>query len=243
LVELNPDILVSRNTPSTIALRKETNDIPIVFVNITEPVEQGFVASYPRPGGKITGFTNFDATAGGKMLQLLKEIDPRIVRVAVLYHPQTAPFGGSFVRYAQSAGPALGVEAIGMPLQSETDIEPAIAAFASRPAGGLIAIPDAFFLGEYRSRLIAAAAQNHLPVPYANLSRPFEGLMTYGVDTGDLMRRAAEYVDRILRGTDPSVLPVQTPIRFYLLINRKVANSLGLTISPQLSVFADEIVE
>jgi putative ABC transport system substrate-binding protein len=100
-----------------------------------------------------------------------------------------------------------------------------------------------FFLGEYRSRLIAAAAQNHLPVLYANLSRPFEGLMTYGVDTGDLMRRAAEYVDRILRGTDPSVLPVQTPIRFYLLINRKVANSLGLTISPQLSVFADEIIE
>ena len=243
LVELKPDLLLSRNTPATIALNKDSGDIPIVFVNITEPVQQGFVASFPRPGGKLTGFTNFDATVGGKMLQLLKEIDPRIVRVAIIYNPQTAPFGVSFVRYAQSAGPALGVEPIGMPLQNEADIETAVATFARQPGGGLIAIPDAFFLGQYRSRLVAAAAQNHLPALYANLPRPFEGLMTYAVDTRDLMRRAAEYVDRILKGTDPADLPVQTPIRFSLVINRKVADSLGLTISQQLAIFADEIIE
>ena len=243
LVELKPDLLLSRNTPATIALNKDSGDIPIVFVNITEPVQQGFVASFPRPGGKLTGFTNFDATVGGKMLQLLKEIDPRIVRVAIIYNPQTAPFGVSFVRYAQSAGPALGVEPIGMPLQNEADIETAVATFARQPGGGLIAIPDAFFLGQYRSRLVAAAAQNHLPALYANLPRPIEGLMTYAVDTRDLMRRAAEYVDRILKGTDPADLPVQTPIRFSLVINRKVADSLGLTISQQLAIFADEIIE
>jgi putative tryptophan/tyrosine transport system substrate-binding protein len=161
------------------------------------------------------------------MLQLLKEIDPRIVRIAIIYNPQTAPFGVSFVRYAQSAGPALGVEPIGMPLQDEADIEASIATFARLPGGGLIAIPDAFFLGQHRLRLVAAVAQNHLPALYANLPRPFEGLMTYAVDTRDLMRRAAEYVDRILNGTDPADLPVQTPTRFNLVINRKVADSLG----------------
>jgi putative tryptophan/tyrosine transport system substrate-binding protein len=241
LVALKPDVLLSRNSPATIALNKESGGIPIVFVNIAEPVDQGFVASFPRPGGKITGFTNVDATACGKMLQLLKESDPRIVRVGIMYNPRTAPFGVSFVRSAQSAGPALGVEPIGMPLQSEGDIEAAVATLARRPESGLIAIPDAFLFA-YRSRLAAAAAQNHLPALYA-MPGPFGGLMTYATDTRDLMRRAAEYVDRILKGADPADLPVQAPTRFNLVINRKVADSLGLIISPQLSVFADEIIE
>jgi putative ABC transport system substrate-binding protein len=209
LVDLKPEVLLARSTPTTAALKRESDSIPIVFVNVTEPVEQGFVRSLAQPGGNITGFTNFESMVGGKWLQLLKEIDPRIARVALIFNPQTAPFSGLFLRSVEAAAPGLGVEVSAMPVRSDTDIETAMTAFARRPAGGLVAIPDSF-TGQHRDQIIAVAARNRLAALYANLvSTPSGGLMAYAVDTRDLMHRAAGYVDRILKGDKPSELPVQ----------------------------------
>jgi putative tryptophan/tyrosine transport system substrate-binding protein len=244
LVGLKPDVLVSRSTPTTAALMRESSSaIPTVFVNVVEPVEQGLVQSLARPGGNVTGFTQFDTSSGSKMVELLKEIDPRIVRVGIMYNPKTAAQAGLYARAIRDSGPALGVESIEMPVQSEADIETAVLRFARQPGGGLVLIPDSF-TNEHRASIIAAVARNRLPTLYTSIfDRPLRGLMAYAVDTRDSIRRAAGYVDRILRGAAPAELPVQRPTRFYLVINRKVAETLGLTISPQLSVFADEIVE
>jgi putative tryptophan/tyrosine transport system substrate-binding protein len=243
LVGLRPDVLIGRSTPTTAALKQETNTIPIIFVSVTEPVEQGFVQSLPRPGGNITGFTNFEASIGGKWLQLLKEVDPRIVRVAVIYNPQTAPFAGLFLRSVQSAAPTFAVEAVAMPVQNDADIEAALTMFAGRPAGGLIGIPDSF-TGEHRALIIALAARHRLPALYSTLSfTPSGGLMAYSVDTRDLMQRAATYVDRILKGANPAELPVQQPAKFQLSINLKAAKAIGLDLAPTLVARADEVIE
>jgi putative ABC transport system substrate-binding protein len=243
LVELSPDVLLSRSTPTTAALRPETGTIPIVFVNVTEPVEQGFVQDLARPGGNITGFSNFESMIGGKWLQLLKEVDPRVTRVAVIFNPQTAPFAGLFLRSVEAAAPALGVEPVAMPVKSDAEIEAAVTAFARRSGSGLIAIPDSF-TGQHRDRIIAVAARNQLPALYANLvSTPRGGLISYAVDTRNLMKRAAGYVDRILKGAKPSDLPVQQPGKFELSINLKTARALGLTVPQTLLATADEVIE
>jgi len=243
LVGLRPDVLIGRSTPTTAALKRETGTIPIIFVNVTEPVEQGFVESLSRPGGNITGFTNFEASIGGKWLQLLKEADPRIARVAVIYNPQTAPFAGSYLRSVQLAASTFAVEAVAMPIQSDADIEAALTMFAQRPSGGLIVIPDSF-TGQHRDLIIVQAARNRVPALYANLvSTPIGGLMAYSVDTRDLMQRAAMYIDRILKGAHPADLPVQQPIRFELSINLKTAKVLGLALPDMLVASADEVIE
>jgi putative ABC transport system substrate-binding protein len=243
LVDLKPEVLLARSTPTTAALKRESDSIPIVFVNVTEPVEQGFVRSLAQPGGNITGFTNFESMVGGKWLQLLKEIDPRIARVALIFNPQTAPFSGLFLRSVEAAAPGLGVEVSAMPVRSDTDIETAMTAFARRPAGGLVAIPDSF-TGQHRDQIIAVAARNRLAALYANLvSTPSGGLMAYAVDTRDLMHRAAGYVDRILKGDKPSELPVQQPAKFQFSINLKTARALGLTVPQSLLTIADEVIE
>jgi putative tryptophan/tyrosine transport system substrate-binding protein len=243
LVDLKPDVLIGRSTPTTAALKRETNSIPIVFVNIVEPVESGFVQNFVRPGGNITGFTNFEASIGGKWLQLLKELDPRIARVAVIYNPLTAPFARSFVGSIQLAAPTLGVDAITMPVRSKADIEAAVTAFARQPGGGLVAIPDSFTV-EHRDLIIDLAARTRLPAVYnSRVFTPSGGLMAYAVDALDLFRRAAGYVDRILKGTKPSDLPVQQPSRFELSINLKTAKALGLTVPQALLSSADEVIE
>jgi putative ABC transport system substrate-binding protein len=243
LVALKPDVLLARSTPTTAALKRETATIPIVFVNITEPVEQGFVQTLARPGGNITGFTNFESTIGGKWLQLLKEVDPRIARVAVIYNPDTAPFAGLFLSSVRAAAPGLGVETAAMPVQSETEIEAAMTAFGRQPGGGLVAIPDSF-TGQHRDLIIALAARNRLPTLYANtVSTPSGGLIGYAVDTRDLMQRAAGYIDRILKGAKPAELPVQQPAKFALSINLKTAKALGLTIPDSFLLRADEVIE
>jgi putative tryptophan/tyrosine transport system substrate-binding protein len=243
LVGLRPDVLIGRSTPGTAALKQETGTIPIIFVNVTEPVEQGFVQSLARPGGNITGLTNFEASIGGKWLQLLREADQRIVRVAAIYNPQTAPFAGLFLRAVQSAAPTFAVEAVAMPIQSDADIEAALTMFARQPFGGLIAVPDSFTV-QRRDLIIALAARNRVPALYTNLvSTPIGGLMSYSVDTRDLMQRAATYVDRILKGANPADLPVQHPAKFELSINLKTAKALGLTVPSALLVSADEVIE
>jgi putative ABC transport system substrate-binding protein len=243
LVSLRPDILLARSTPTTAALKREGETIPIVFVNIIEPVEQGFVQNLARPGGNITGFTNFESMIGGKWLQLIKEVDPRITRVAVIFNPQTAPFAGLFVRSIEAAAPGLAIEVMTMPVASAANIEVAMTDFARRPGGGLVAIPDSF-TGEHREHVIAQAARNRLPTLFSNVvSTSNGGLMAYAVDTRDLMHRAAGYVDRILKGDKPAELPVQQPAKFTLSINLKSAKALGLTVPLSLMARADEVIE
>ena len=243
LVGLNPDVLVGRSTPTTAALKRETDSIPIVFVNVAEPVGSGFVENLVRPGGNITGFTNFDGSIGGKWLQLLKEVDPHITRVAIIYNPQTAPFAGSFLRSVESAAPLLAVETIATPVQNNADIESSLTACARTSGGGLIAIPDSFTV-EHRDRIIAQAAKNRLPALYANRAFTLAGgLMSYAVDTRGLFQRSTTYVDRILNGARPSELPVQQPSKFDLVINLKTAKAVGLEVPPMLVARADEVIE
>jgi putative tryptophan/tyrosine transport system substrate-binding protein len=233
LVGAKPDVLLSRSTPMTAALDNERGLIPLVFVNVAEPVEQGLVQSLTQPGRNITGFTNLEASVSSKMLQLLKEIDPRIIRVVAIYNPQTAPFAGSYLRPMESAATSLGVETIAMPVQNDSDIEAAMMA-AVQPGGGLVAIPDTYTF-ERRDLVIALARRLRLPAVYGS---PYfarsGGLMAYAADTRDLMRRAADYIDRILRGARPADLPVGLPTKFELVVNLKTAKALGLQVPPQL---------
>jgi putative tryptophan/tyrosine transport system substrate-binding protein len=243
LVGAKPDVLLSRSTPTTAALNNERGLIPLVFVNVAEPAEQGLVQSLSQPGRNITGFTNLEASVGSKMLQLLKQFDPQIVRVAVIYNPNTAPFAGSYVRAMGAAATSLGIETIATPVRSDSEIEAALTAFVRQPGGGLIAIPHAF-TAERRDLITALAERMRLPTLYGLLY--FErsgGLATYAVDSRDLMRRAADYVDRILRGDRPADLPVQQPTRFRLTINMKTAKVLGLEIPQKLLALADEVIE
>jgi putative tryptophan/tyrosine transport system substrate-binding protein len=243
LIELKPDVLLSRSTPTTAALKKSSGGIPIVFVNVSAPLEQGLVQSLARPGGNITGFTNFEVSVGTKMLQLLKEIDPRIVRVVVIYNPQTAPFAGSYVRPMESAVASLGVEAIVMPVQSNSDIEAAMTVSARQPGGGLVVIPDSF-ASVRRDLIIALSERMRVPtvyfMPYFARSG---GLMAYGVDPHDQMYRAADYIDRILRGASAADLPVVQPSKFEFVINLKTAKAFGLAIPPNLLALTDEVIE
>jgi putative ABC transport system substrate-binding protein len=244
LVGQKPDALIARSTPATATLKAETATIPIVFVAITEPLEQGLVQSLAQPGGNITGFTNFESSIGGKWLQLLQEVDPRVTRVAIIYNPQTAPFAGLFLRSVQVAAPTLMLETAAMPVQSEPDIEAAMTAFARQPGGGLVTIPDSFII-QHRDRIIALAARLHLPALYGSGTDATArgGLMSYTVDTQDLMQRAAGYVDRIFRGTKPAELPVRQPAKFALSLNLKTAKALGLDLAPTLVARADEVIE
>jgi putative ABC transport system substrate-binding protein len=243
LCALKPDVLVARSSPTTAALKRAGGTTPIIFVNITEPVEQGFVQSLGHPGGNITGFTNFESMIGGKWLQLLKEVDPRIGRVGIIYNPQTAPFAGLFLRSVEAAAPGLAVTVSSMPVGSAAEIESAMSAFASTPGGGLVAIPDSF-TGEHRDEVIAQAARTRLPVLFSNQSStPSGGLMAYAVDTRELMHRAAGYVDRLLKGDKPADLPVQQPAKFALSINLTTAKALGLNVPQSLLTFADEVIE
>jgi ABC-type uncharacterized transport system substrate-binding protein len=243
LVRLRPDVLIGQSTPGTAALKQESSTIPIIFVNVTEPVEQGFVESLARPGGNVTGFTNFEASIGGKWLQLLKEVDRRIARVAVIYNPQTAPFTELILRSVESAGRTFAVEVVAMPVLSDAEIEAEFALFAREPSGGLIAVPDSFTM-QHRDLIIALAARYRVPAVYTNLaSTPLGGLMAFAVDTRDLMQRAATYVDRILKGANPGDLPVQQPAKFQLSINLKAAKAIGLDLPPTLVAQADEVIE
>jgi putative tryptophan/tyrosine transport system substrate-binding protein len=243
LVELKPDVLVARSTPTTLALKRETDAIPIVFVNISEPVESGLAQTLARPGGNLTDFTNFESSIGGKSLQLLKQIDARITRAGIIYNPRTAPFARLFINSVQSAAPTLSVRSVDLPIQAPSDIETVFAAFASEQGGSLVAIPDSFTI-EHRSLIIPLAARYRLPAVYSFPSAARSGgLMAYAVDTRDSMRRAAGYVDRILRGAKPADLPIQQPGQFSLSVNLQTAKALGIDFPATLVATADEVIE
>jgi len=244
LVALQPDVLVGNSTPATAALLRETRTIPIVFVGVSDPVGSRFVISIARPGGAATGFTNFEPSLIGKWLELLKEVAPRITRAAVVFNPQTAPGGGSFfLDPFEPLAHALAVEPIAARVNDAGEIESAVAAMGREPGGSLILMPDAFTT-VHRQLIILLAARYALPAIYPYRYQAVEGgLLSYGVDTVDLMRRAAPYVDRILKGEKPADLPVQAPIKFDLVINLRAARVLGITVPPTLLARADEVIE
>jgi putative ABC transport system substrate-binding protein len=243
LVALQPDLILSSVTPTTAALLQHTRTIPIVFATVADPVGSGFVASLAQPGGNVTGFQVWEASLGGKWLELLKEIAPRVTRVAMLFNPSVAPYAESFLNHFKAAASSFAVEPIAAPVRDISSLESAIVAQALAPNGGLIVIPDTF-TDVHRTEIITLAARSGLPAVYPR--RPFTelgGLLSYGVDQFDTYRRAATYVDRILKGEKPSGLPVQTPVKFELVINLKTAKALGLNIPVALQQRADELIE
>jgi putative ABC transport system substrate-binding protein len=243
LVELRPDILVANSTPSLIAARGATRTIPIVFVAIADPVAQGFVQSLARPGGNMTGFEAEEPSMGAKWVQLLNEIAPRVGPTTVIFNPDSAPFSRMFLPSMEAARPAAAFELIISPVRNETEINRAIVAAARQPSGGLIVLPDSF-LSSRHEMIVALVAKQHLPAIYSvsEFSRS-GGLIAYGFDRADQFRRAAAYVDRILKGEKPADLPVQLPTKFQLVINLKTAKALGLTVPQTLLVAADEVIE
>jgi ABC-type uncharacterized transport system substrate-binding protein len=243
LAALQPDLILSHITPTTAALLQQTRTIPIIFATVSDPVGSGFVASFSRPNGNVTGFTSIEPTMAGKWLELLKEIAPRVNRVAFLFNPLTAPYAEFFLNPLRVAASSFGVEAIAAPVRDTSELEFVVAAKAGEPNNGLIVTPDSF-MDVHRAEVISLAARFHLPAVYP--FRQFSeagGLLSYGNDQLDNFRRAAVYADRILRGAKPSELPVQAPVKFELVINLKTAKALGLDVPPLLQQRADEVIE
>jgi putative ABC transport system substrate-binding protein len=243
LVALQPDLILSHTTPTTAALLQQTRTIPIVFVQVSDPVGSGFVASFPRPGGNVTGFTNIEPTMAGKWLELLKEIAPRVNRASLLFNPATATYFEYFLNPFKAAAASFAVEAIVAPVRDRSELEAAIAAQAREPNGGLIAMPDSFLLA-HRAEVTSLAARYRLPAVYAfRYFAELGGLLSYGSDPPDIFRRAAGYADRILKGAKPGELPVQAPVKFELTINLKTAKALGLDVPLLFQQRADKVIE
>ena len=244
LVALQPDVILANTTPVTLALHRATRTIPIVFAIVSDPVSEGLVASLSRPGGNITGFINMEASMGGKWLELLKEIAPGVKRAAIMFNPDTAPGRGSyFLGSFEAAAQSLAVEPIMAAVRSDADIERVITDLAREPGGGLVASSDGFIL-VHRASLVSLTARHKVPAIYGSQVSPKAGgLLAYGADNLDIFRRAAPYVDRILRGAKPADMPVQVPTKFELVINLKTASALGLEVPPTLLARADEVIE
>jgi putative ABC transport system substrate-binding protein len=246
LVRLKPDVIVSSPTPATSAVKNIATQIPVVFANVANPVSSGFVASLARPGGNMTGFTNFESSLGGKWLDILREIVPGLRRVGYLYNPETAALGsagGVYLEAARAAAARWGIELVTVPVHAKEEINSAIGRFIGTTPSGLIVNPNAF-LRDHRSLIAQEAARHRVVVVY-----PFSffvesgGLLSYGIDSLDMFRGAATYVDRILKGEKPSDLPVQAPTKFEMVVNLKAAKALGLTIPESFLLRADRVIE
>ena len=243
LVALQPDLILSQSTPTTAALLQQTRTIPIIFANITDPIGSGFVASFPRPGGNVTGFILMEPTMAGKWLELLKEVAPRVNRVAFLFNPATAAYLEYYMNPFKAAASSFGVEAIAAPVHDRSELESVFATQAREPNGSLIVMPDSF-LNAHRVEIKSLAARYRLPAVYPyRLYTKVGGLLSYGNDVFDNYRRAAGYVDRILKGEKPADLPVQAPTKFELVINLKTAKALGLDVPLFLQQRADDVIE
>jgi len=242
LVGLQPDIILANSTAVTAALQRETRTISIVMANVVEPVDRGFVASLNQPGGNITGLATLEASLGGKWLELLSEIAPSLKRAAIMFNPDTAPVS-SYMPAFETAAQSLKVVPIMAPVHGDVEIENAIIALGGEPGGGLVVMPDVFMVA-HRVPIILAAARHNVPAVYPlSAFAKGGGLLYYGVDQVDLFRRAAYYVDRILRGAKPGELPVQFPTKFEMVLNLKTAKALSLTVPPSILLRADEVIE
>src|SRR3954465_124821 len=239
LIALKPDILLALGTPSVEELRQRTATTPIVFAVVTDPVSQGFVQTLAHPGGNITGFTDYDGPLAGKWLEMLTQVTPKVSRVFVVYNPATAPFAPLMLRTIEDAGRALDVTVVPAPVHDTASI----AALALRKDGGLLVLPDFFTMS---NRALLLAAINEARVPAVFWSRTFVdegGLMSYSTDSAEQLRRAASYIDRILKGARAADLPVQNPTTFELAINLKTAKAIGVTLPPSLLATANEVIE
>ena len=244
LVALQPDLMLGQSTPTTAALLQQTSTIPIVFLSVGDPVGEGFVAGLSRSGRNATGFINMEAPMSGKWVELLKEIAPSVTRVAILFNPATAPRGGSYYFDPfKAAVQSLGLETIAATVHDKSEIESVIAAQARESNTGLVVMSDVFPL-VHRTEITALVARYRLPTvyPYRQFAE-VGGLLSYGNDLRDNYRRAATYTDRILRGEQPSELPVQVPVKFELVINLKAAKALGVTVPESFLLRADEVIE
>jgi putative tryptophan/tyrosine transport system substrate-binding protein len=240
LVGLSPDVILAGTTPAVAALRQQTRTIPIVFVLVTDPIAQGFVETLARPAGNITGFTSYNGPMVGKWLQLLKQVAPNVERVAAIFNPGTA-FTTTFTSEINAAASS-GVAVQLAPVHDDAGIEQVIAAEAREPGGGLIVLPDAFSTS-HRDVIVAAAIRHRLPLIGVYSVAKAGGLMSYGLDQVDPWAQSASYIDRILKGAAPRNLPVQQPVKYFLIINLKTAKLLGLTVPPALLAQADEVIE
>jgi putative ABC transport system substrate-binding protein len=242
LVGLQPDIILANGTAATVALQRETRTIPIVFGNVADPVASGIIPRLDRPSGNITGFASNEASLGGKWLELLSEITPGLSRAAIMFNPDTAPVSAYRPSF-EAAARSLKVEPIIAPVHSDVEIETAIIALGREPGGGLVVMPDVF-MGVHRASIISAAARSNVPVvyPVSDFARD-GGLLSYGPDLVDNWRRAASYVDRILRDAKPGDLPVQLPTKYEMVLNLKTAKALGLAVPPSIRLRADEVIE
>jgi putative tryptophan/tyrosine transport system substrate-binding protein len=242
LVGLQPDIIVAGGTLPIAALQRETPTIPIVMMNAADPVASGFVAALNRPGRNITGFAIFETSLGGKLLELLAEIAPGLKRVAIMFNAAMGGPTSGYISSFETAARSLKVVPIISIVHSDAEIETAVNALGREPGGGLVVPPGGMFV--HRGPLILATARNSVPAVYwlSDIARD-GGLLSYGVDLVDIWRRAATYVDSILRGAKPAELPVQLPTKFEMAVNLKTAKTLGLTIPQSILLRADEVIE
>jgi len=242
LLAAAPDVILCHSNPALAQLKPLAGNTPIVFVMIADPVGSGFVQSMAHPGSNMTGFTHFEPQMGGKWVQILKEMAPEIIHIAILMHPETAAHV-AFAREGEATGALLGIQARAAPVHDAAEIEKAVATLASRPRGGLVILPHTV-TEVNRDFIIALAARFGLPSISAFPSHPMAGaLASYGVDPVEHFRPAAGYIDRILRGAKPADLPVQATTKFRLVINLKTAKALGLTVPPTLLALADDVIE
>ena len=242
LVALAPDVLLANSTPATRALQRATSTIPIVFALVLDPVAGGLVTSLARPGGNITGFTNFEVSMGGKWLEFLKEIAPRTTRVVPIFNPATAPYAG-ILRAIEAAAPSFSLAVVTRGVADAAELERAVVAAGSEPGTALVVFPDVFTTA-HTEQIIALATRQRLPAIHPYRFFPTGGgLMSYGIDTPDLFRRTAGYLDRVLKGEKPGDLPVQAPTKFEFVINLKTAKAFGLDVPQALLARADEVIE
>jgi putative tryptophan/tyrosine transport system substrate-binding protein len=243
LVALQPDVILTQNTPPTASMLQQTHTIPIVFVIVADPVGSGFVESLARPGGNVTGFTVMEPTIASKWLELLKEIAPGVNRVAFLFNPATTPFADTYLNPFKAAAATFALKAIAAPVHDAAELESVFATQSREPNSGLLVMPDGF-LNVHRAEIIALAARYRLPTVYPwRFFAELGGLISYGNEQRDSFRLAATYVDRILKGEKPSELPAQAPVKFELIINMKTAKALGLNVPLHLQQLADSIIE
>jgi ABC-type uncharacterized transport system substrate-binding protein len=243
LVSLHPDVLLAQGSLPITLLRRHTNTIPIVFSIVADPLGQGFVESLARPGGNITGFSSFDPQMTSKWLEMLTQISPPVARAAVLFDPKTALYAGLMMREIEQAARSLAVAVRAAPCFDYAEVAALMAGLSREERGGLLVLPGTF-TDLHRPDIIVLAARYRLGAVYP--TREFVtsgGMMSYGIDNIDVARRAADYVDRILRGAKPADLPVQRPTKFELMINLRTAKALGIEVPPTLLARADQVIE
>jgi putative ABC transport system substrate-binding protein len=241
LLDLRSDVILANSTPVAVAVRDTTRTTPTVFVQVSDPMTAGVVRSLERPGGNLTGFTNFESSIANKWLELAKGVAPNIRRIAYLFNPNTAPL--FYAKAVDAAAPLLSIKPFAASVHNADEMEREIEQFAREPDGALLVLPD-LFTTTNRESIIALAARYHLPAVYpARYFVASGGLMSYGIEMLETYRQAASYVHRILNGEKPADLPVQQPTRYELIINLKTAKALGLEIPPTLIARADEVIE